>query len=411
MADASSKTINLELRNRLKEMIISALKQKYVSTSSYMDYKTGNAYQTVAFDDMSVAGYRDDRSSLFGVFDFTDRSVLDCGCNIGQLSRLARARGAALVDGIEYDGYFVQIAQLINAYCGTRRVSFQQGDLTNEETVTQTYDVTLAFSVFPYVEKILPKIAEATRHALVLETHNITSDLQRIYIDPVRKFFPHYTFVDFTDLGHGEGKRAVLVFAKQLRTLLPGGFYSSTVDLARSQWHFPDAMLALTRDIAPGPRSLATLEVLAARADELPDDSARLTAGTTYWLKMTKGYLEYCRTGAVTLDNTYLSFLRHAMATQNFDPLLAERLSSDQALIDRVELRFMDIRRLAQSDRRFANITPIRILNIMGSGGRFAIVNGITASPIFATTLDGFHRVFWGLFFSIETLPALYLVS
>jgi len=133
----------------------------------------------VVLEGENIGGYRKDRSDVFSHFNFKGRTVLDCGCNIGELSRLARVCGARLVDGVEYDRYFVQVARLLNAYFGTSRVSFEEGDLTEEDTIGDVYDVTLAFSVFPYILPILSKISSATTEALVLETHNITSDQQK----------------------------------------------------------------------------------------------------------------------------------------------------------------------------------------------------------------------------------------
>jgi SAM-dependent methyltransferase len=337
--------------------------------------------------------------------------VLDCGCNLGELSRLARTRGAVLVDGIEYDKYFVQIAQLINAYRATTRVSFEQGNLTDASTIRGTYDVTLAFSVFPYILPVLPKVAETTREALVLETHNIASDLKSTYIEPVSRYFPHHTFVDYTDLGHGEGKRAVFVFAKERRALLPGGFLASTVDLSRSDFKFVDAMLDLTRQIGPtGGRDINSIRAVVNQADGIEDDSRKLTGGRTYWLMMMKGYLEYVSRGEVTLGNTYLMFLRSLMAKLKYDPVLADRLSSDEALIDRVKFRFGDVDLMAHSERVLAQIEPVFLSKLNDNTGRFAICHGETGNTFWANDLDGYHRIFWGLFFNFKKLPALYAV-
>jgi SAM-dependent methyltransferase len=169
--------LSSKLSEQVKNAILSALHARYISISSHMDYPTGNAYQALSLGDEAVGGYRQDRSKLFGVFDFSGRRVLDCGCNLGKLSRLARDRGAVLVDGIEYDNYFVQIARLINTYKGTTRVSFFQGDLTDPSVINDTYDVTMAFSVFPYVLPVMDKIAAATSEALVLETHKIDAEV------------------------------------------------------------------------------------------------------------------------------------------------------------------------------------------------------------------------------------------
>jgi len=397
------------LSDQVKSAILSALHTKYISISSHMDYPTGNAYQALSLGDEVVGGYRQDRSKLFGVFDFTGRRVLDCGSNLGELSRLARDRGAALVDGIEYDNYFVQIARLINAYKGTTRVSFSQGDLTDPSVINDTYDVTMAFSVFPYVLPVMEKIAAVTSEALVLETHNITSDLLKVYIEPVRKYFPHYTFLDYTDLGRGEGKRAVLVFAKRQGTLLGDGILRSTIDVEQSGFGFLDPILSLAREIIPTrAHTRADLEHFIAAAPAEGDDIKKLTAGRSYWIEMIRGYLQASQEGRVTIDNIYVQFLRRMLTEYNFDPALAGQLASDEAIIQRVVYRFKDIDQLAEGGTEIGAVTPIHVINPKDGPGKIRIVHGETGNSVSVDVIDGYHRVFWACLFGVKKLPALY---
>jgi SAM-dependent methyltransferase len=176
-------------------MVISYLSRRYISISSHEGLKTGNKYQSVRLGNELVEGMRDHRDSLFSVFDFRGRSVLDCGCNIGEMSRQARARGAYLVDGYEYDDYFVHMARLINVANGTARVSFYQKDITNPAAFEDTFDVGLAFSVFPYIQPVLKELSEHIREALILETHDVKPNLHAIYIDALRPYFPFHSFI------------------------------------------------------------------------------------------------------------------------------------------------------------------------------------------------------------------------
>jgi len=405
----STERLTDTLSNQVKGVITSALRAKYVSVSSHMNYPTGNAYQTLSLGEDVVGGYREDRSKLFGLFNFTGRHVLDCGCNLGELSRLARERGAMLVDGIEYDDYFVQIARLINAYKATTRVSFSQGDLTDSATIKDTYDVTMAFSVFPYILPVLEKIGAVTSEALVLETHNITSDIPKVYIKPVSQFFPHHTFVDYTDFGHGEGKRAVLVFAKRLSTLVDGGLLRSTVDIEKSEFGFLDSILSLAREIVPGrPYARADLERFVSVTPSDAGDIGKLTAGRGYWIEMIKGYLQARREGGVTMENSYVRFLRRMLTELNFDPTLTEQLSSDESIIQRVTYRFKDVDLLADGEKAIGKVSPIHVLSPKEAGGKMKIVHGETGNPVFVDVIDGYHRVFWASLFGIRKLAALY---
>jgi predicted nicotinamide N-methyase len=74
------------------------------------------------------------------VVDVTGRRVLDVGSGAGHLARVARARGAALVDGIEQDERLLVLSRLLNAYHGTTRVSFSAA----LDDLDHTYDVVLA---------------------------------------------------------------------------------------------------------------------------------------------------------------------------------------------------------------------------------------------------------------------------
>ena len=245
-ATAETAQLNAAMRSSLRDLIVASLNQKYVSKSSYMDYTTGNRYQSVRLDNEVISGYRTNRADLFQAFDFSGRTVLDCGCNIGELSRLARLRGATLVDGYEYDNYFVEIGRLINAYNGTTRVSFYNRDVTKPYSFDDSFDVTMAFSVYPYISQVLNEIARITSEALILETHDIKPDLKKVYIDTLVKHFPHYTFLTKTDFGSGVEKRAIFVFAKQERSLYgTDALVKSTIDVKRSDFGYLNAIFSI----------------------------------------------------------------------------------------------------------------------------------------------------------------------
>jgi SAM-dependent methyltransferase len=400
--------ISAELARELKGLIGNALRRQYISTSSHMDYKTGNAYQAVDLGEGVIGGYRRDRSRLFDAFDFSDRTVLDCGCNIGELSRQARRRGAALVDGIEYDSYFVRIAQLINAYRGTTRVSYSQGDLTKSGTIKDHYDVSMVFSVFPYILPTLDELAAATREMLILETHDVSANLRPLYIRTVSQYFPYHSFVAFSDFGHGQGKRAVIAFTKQEKALHPGGVLSSTVDLTRSSFGFADPIMELVRQIVPAEtRTKEDIARVVKQATDVPYDIPLLTAGRTYWLRMMAGYLRAQEQGQVTLDNPYVQTLKSSIALQGFDPALTAELGSDAALIDRVRRRFADIDCMSAGGN---GLTPITVFDFVDDSTRFKVFNGSVNALVGAGEVDGYHRIFWAHFFGLKAVPAIYKI-
>jgi SAM-dependent methyltransferase len=213
------------LKPALRELILRSLDLPYQSHSCKDSIPTDNHYQSIILGGETTPGFRSARDALLNGIDFANKKVLDLGSNLGELSRAARARGAALVDGFEYDPYFVQVASAINAYNGVTRVSFFEQDITSTSAYTERYDVVLAFSVFVYIEPVLPLVAGITNELLVLETHRLEDNLESFYLEPVRRFFPHSRIIGETEWGTTQrdaGSRAVIAFARSERELEHG---------------------------------------------------------------------------------------------------------------------------------------------------------------------------------------------
>ena len=66
----------------------------------------------------------DRRIASLDAIELRGLEVLDLDAGAGHLARAARARGAALVDGLQPDEELRLVARLLNAYHGTTRVSF-----------------------------------------------------------------------------------------------------------------------------------------------------------------------------------------------------------------------------------------------------------------------------------------------
>jgi SAM-dependent methyltransferase len=203
-------------RDRLEELIRWCLGLDYVSRSSKDGIETGNHYQSVLLGDIRTNGFRSDRTEFLDRVDFRAKRVLDLGSNLGETSRAARARGADLVDGFEQDSFFVEVAQLLNAYNSTERVSFFRRDITDASSYAGRYDMVMALAVWTFVAPRLASIADVT-DVLLIETHNLHGNLQRNYLDVLSRHFPAYRVLGESDWGrtHGpEGSRAVVLSAK-----------------------------------------------------------------------------------------------------------------------------------------------------------------------------------------------------
>ena len=205
-------------KDKLRNLILRSLNVDYISESCQDNIQTGNHYQSVTLGDKQTTGFRTDRKEILDQIDFQDKKVLDLGSNLGEMSRAARDRGAYVVDGFEYDTYFLETANLINAYNDVTRVSFHHRDITNPAIYTERYDIVLAFSVFTYVHSVLKQVAMVTDQLLILETHKLNENLYSDYIEPTLRYFPYYKI-----LGESEWsihydvneRRAVIAFAKR----------------------------------------------------------------------------------------------------------------------------------------------------------------------------------------------------
>lgn len=211
----------VDTKNELKELILRSLNVNYISEGKD-GIQTGNHYQSVALDDIQTTGFRTDRGRFLDPVNFEGKKVLDLGSNLGELSRAARVRGAYLVDGFEYDQYFVEIANLINVYNRATRVSFYQNDITDPSVYAEQYDIVLAFSVFTYVNSVLEHIAAITNQLFVLETHKLEGNLDSDYLEPVSQYFPDHRILGESEWGtrlDTSQRRTVIVFAKDASVL------------------------------------------------------------------------------------------------------------------------------------------------------------------------------------------------
>lgn len=208
----------------MKELILRAIAANYSSESCKERIITGNHYQSLQLGDTQTQGFRTPRLEFLSQIDFKGRKVLDLGSNLGELSRTVRKLGATLVDGYEYDPYFLEIANLVNAYNAVSRVSFYQRDVTDPAIYGEHYDVVMAFSVFTYASSVLPQLAAITDELFILETHKLEKNLESDYLNPVAKFFPHYRILGQTEWGtvmDPNESRSVIVFAKEASKLPP----------------------------------------------------------------------------------------------------------------------------------------------------------------------------------------------
>ena len=132
------------------------------------------SYQSIG----TINGQRDVeyRKKFFKKYDFNNSSVIDIGCNIGQMCFLSKEFGASNVLGIDYDSNALQIAHSLNK---DNTIDFQCDDIDNYLFYTdlECYDVCLLLSVIGTTELenkngILSKLSQKTKKVMYIEGHH-----------------------------------------------------------------------------------------------------------------------------------------------------------------------------------------------------------------------------------------------
>lgn len=422
-----------KLEDRLKDVLLDALAEQYHSVSPQDGIITGNHYQSVKLGDMRTSGFRSDRERVLDRIDFQGKKVLDLGSNLGELSRAARARGARLVDGFEYDAYFVRIANLISALNGVTRVSFAQRDISDPRTYDQRYDIVLAFAVYAYTSGVMPRIAK-NADVLVFETHKLDGDFEEHYIKPISKHYPAHRVLAASDWGMEDDQRAiraVIVFAKDADILASvlkpePGEGPGPAEPADGPATEPEVTaIDVTRTAIPQQFfrtfEFDTPEELVAAVDAMQldietlarshDARKHLYGGWVYWLLFLKGFLQYAETGNEGAGNIYFDYLtRHYGATTDYggDPGLKYFLDNPKEAGVVVHRRYADLENVRSDPAGAADrIAPIRLyLADHDDGTIHRVYEPDRPVPLIARGIDGWHRLFAARAFGVPTLRA-----
>jgi len=126
----------------------------------------------------NIKGQRDIdyRKKFLKSEDFSGNSVIDIGCNMGQLCRYSKELGATNVLGVDYDVDVIKKAETLNTYDD---VLFQTDDIDNYLFYTdlKNFDVCLILSVIGTEELnnkggILAKLSQKTNKVMYIEGHH-----------------------------------------------------------------------------------------------------------------------------------------------------------------------------------------------------------------------------------------------
>jgi SAM-dependent methyltransferase len=420
----------------IRALIQRALALDYVSTSCRDNVKTANRYQSIDLGDERTAGFRSPRRQFFDQIDFGDKSVLDLGSNLGELTREARVRGAWLADGFEYDTFFVDLARLITAYLAQSRVSFFHRDITQPSVYTDSYDVVLAFAVYHYIHGVLEPLAAITEQALVVETHRLENNFESSYVRPLRRHFPHYRILGESDWGaplNPRAGRVVAVFAKNasdLRAVMPRSHQarllraSAAGDRSRATGlpspndrgelpiHIDTRRTTLQKRFFDVFGFENTVDLLAAVRSTSVDVDAMARSrdnrqlgysGWLYWFLFLKGYLQFRDGKGAGAGNIYHDYLVNHYVP---DPGVEIALSTPAGAQEYVQRQFED----ADCCRQNPESAVDRIVPLFVSGpnrdhgGYLQVFAHGCDQPLRARRVDGWHRLFSARVFGVPWL-------
>jgi SAM-dependent methyltransferase len=430
------------IKEQTKELILDSLKLNYNSVSCKDNIVAGNHYQSVLLGTTETRGFRTSRAEFLDQIQFEGSKVLDLGSNLGEISRAARARGAYLVDGFEYDPFFIEVASLVNAYNNTTRVSFYQRDITNPSIYTEHYNIVLAFSVFTFIRSVLDQIAAITDKLFILETHKLEDNLETAYLNPVLRHFPYYKILgesDWSNRAGGGERRAVIAFAKDesaLASLVLSSTKSETdpADSALDTQSTPQSEaqpqpIASMLYVNVGKTCLqerffvrfngdSTSEILSAiEAMELDLDALAesddlkksVYSGWAYWTLFLKGYLQYAHESHVHAGNIYYDYMMNYYAPRQHDPGLANVFADANTAAKRITQRFEDFDLFRNSAGEHEGVldklAPIKIfVGDVPEPHKLLVHVCQSDTPLVADAVDGWHRLFSAKLWNVEKL-------
>lgn len=378
------------LDNDLLALIKSSLRVNTRSFSPHRGKTTGNAYQEVSLRGEQIAGFRQSDPHLYAGMDLAGLSLVDLGCNVGEKTRLAAARGAGYAEGVEYEQFFVTIGNLISAYNRSEGVTIRQGDITRPGVLTRDFDIGASFSSFTYVKQNLADIASRIKRQFILETHAMGESWFRTYVLPTREHFPHWVFLGFTDQSAvSDERRGLLLFSRKHAEVVdvPTARSDSLdvthpdvawIDLehsarARTMFGRSDATKRLFNDLRTelaalsrpnSDRVFEIIETYAGRlgALDLSGPRSMRFSSDLYWQKLLAGMVDHVKRGEFRGDNPYVTYMMEISSADGYDVGLKSSLATAEGAVERMGPR---IDALLQALRSASLTHPLLAFNLV----------------------------------------------
>lgn len=407
------------IRPQLLDLILAATKHEYGSCSNHNAILTNNNYQTIDLGDTLRRGSRPQRYRNLRQINFVGKKVMDIGANTGEISRYIRKLGADLVDGFEYDSFFVETGRMINAYTGATRVSLYQGDATHPGMYCDNYDIVVAMSVYVYIDKVLDRIADIT-DALILETHMLDRGLQP-YLDSVLKFFPYFQHLGYTEEHLQITKsRALLLFTKNERQFHELVIAKKIlIPQNDTNYYFNDENQKFSPTSILSSKSMDSLKKNGfdhflqdivtkygnVDIDSLTDEDLCFFSDF-YWGFYFVGFFDYKNNNNEVDEKNrfyryyFLGIERGIIGTN----LLKQMINEEGTIFKKLKLRFQDIE-YAQSSY-FYGLPPLFLKKFDGEENKFKFLT-TDGNEISAARIDGHHRLFLAKLFGAKQFPVI----
>lgn len=380
------------IRGELKLILNKAIKYIYIAKSIKDGISTGNRYQTIIVDGKIEKGGRDQlREKLMQKIDFTGKHILDLGANTGEISRYVRRHGAALVDGYEFDPFFVETGHLINAIEGITRVSLFQGDITNYKLFNEKrYDIILALNVWVYICKTIKQLSKCT-DIIVFETHTLGHGIE-FYYQQIIPYFPCAVSLGYSQFNKDpHNSRMLILFGKSMSNI--NSIYKQ--EFIQIKPYFPNPFIAKNRSLTKE-QVFALSRKYYKKYKNKSDysDSEYRFESPTYFEVFLGGFFQFLPNAGkpkniVDETNIYFSYMTKAINSGFLDQSLKSLVDNPSWMIRKISNKYEDAFNIVNGHEN--RVPPIYLS--LDPNGKFTFTT-TTGEILRASNIDGHHRHF-----------------
>lgn len=383
-----------ELRKEIAYLATRAVMQGEGSHSCHENLATGPRYQQIEVADGYNSFRNGSRDKFIREIPNANARCLDIGSNMGVTTRYIASLGAREAVGIEYDPYFIAIANLVNAAKGVENARFYQRDATRPDEYARlgNFQITYSLSSFNYARHALSAINNITDRMFVVETHRALPGCYKLHHELISPYFPYSKVLGFTDHGRGsKDHRLFIAFSreKHLLTNLPS---------------YDDGWKTVFFDLDLEKTQFSYLKAYYSQKSG-KNDYKKGIQGAHYWKMLAKGFDDWL-VGVSWNENAYYRYLCDIKAKDIPGGEILDTRADHSVIINRRMKTF----ELANSGQLPSHPVIVKVKRgSRGSGthwfrdnGNYKIAEADGVSPSF----DGIHRCFMYKYCGWTYIPA-----